>query len=419
MRNRIKVPVCDLKLGMYVHELDRPWLDSPFMFQGFVIDTKEVLQQIMDTCDFVIVDQERNVQLAVEAYDTISDKNLGKQSIDLDERSPLPVRVSFEQEYQVAGQVRNNVFISLGNMYRAFSQKSRTDMSELVVTIEQLVKSIVRNPDAQLWLSHLRDINVSTALHSVNVCILALSFGRHLGLNERELGELGVGALLHDIGKLRIPKEILNKPGKLNDDEVALMRRHTQFGVELLKSQQQHLPESVYDIILHHHERPNGQGYPEGLDHSKLTLLPQIVGIVDVYDAITTDQVYRHGMATVDALSDMFKTRHDEFDGQLIEQFIQCMGTYPIGSVVQLTDGEIGIVMSTSQGRRLTPKIKVIMNKDRQPVCPAEFIDLSKFRDESGHATIEIKKVLKPADIGINVSDYIQQDIAPDLARSL
>jgi putative nucleotidyltransferase with HDIG domain len=404
---------------MYVHELDRPWLDSPFMFQGFIIEDKALLQQVIDTCDFVIVDRERNNLAMVEAFDNVSDKKMAGQSIDLDERSPLPVRVSFEQEYQVAGQVRNNVYISLGNMYQAFSQKSRADLSELVVTIEQLVKSIVRNPDAQLWLSHLRDINVSTALHSVNVCILALSFGRHLGLNERELGDLGTGALLHDIGKLRIPKDILNKPGKLSESEIALMRRHTEFGVELLQSQQQKLSESVYDIIRHHHERPNGQGYPDGLDHMKLELLPQIVGIVDVYDAITTDQVYRHGMATVDALSDMFKIRHDEFNGQLIEQFIQCMGTYPIGSVVEITGGDIGIVMSTAQGRRLTPKVKIILNEEHQPVCPPRFIDLYEYRDEHGHATIEIKKVLRPADIGINVSDYIQQDIAPDLAKSI
>ena len=163
MLNRIKVPVCDLKVGMYVHELDRPWLDSPFMFQGFIIEDKALLQQVIDTCDFVIVDRERNNLAMVEAFDNVSDKKMAGQSIDLDERSPLPVRVSFEQEYQVAGQVRNNVYISLGNMYQAFSQKSRADLSELVVTIEQLVKSIVRNPDAQLWLSHLRDINVSTA----------------------------------------------------------------------------------------------------------------------------------------------------------------------------------------------------------------------------------------------------------------
>jgi len=418
MLEKIKVPTDELKVGMYVHELDRPWLDSPFLFQGFIIDSKEVLRQLQETCIYVIVDQQKTRLDAGEGFSNITDKEMNKQ-FDPEANSPPPVSVSFEQESQLANTIRNNTFISLGNLYSALARKKRIDVKEVVTSVEQMVKSVMRNPDAQLWLSHLRDISVHTALHSINVCILALSFGRHLGLNERELAELGVGALLHDIGKLRMPKDILNKPGILDDQELALMRRHPELGVELLQEQTQDLSQSSLDVIRYHHERPTGKGYPKGLSALQLDLLPQIVGIVDVYDAITNDQAYRQGMATTDALSEIFRSRHDEFDNTLIEQFIQCMGTYPIGSVVQLSSGEIGIVMSTSQGRRLMPKLKVIMDAEQQLYCPAKFLDLYQLRNEDGSATIDIKKVLRPADIGINVSDFIQQELAPELAKQV
>ncbi|NNG14687.1 MAG: HD-GYP domain-containing protein [Gammaproteobacteria bacterium] len=274
-----------------------------------------------------------------------------------------------------------------------------------------MVDSIVRNPDAMQWLTNLRKRDEYTAIHSMNVCIFALSFGRYLGLGDAELNELGIGALLHDIGKMRMPLEILNKEGRLSDEEYDIVRQHAQHGYEILQ-QTPGLPPSALEVAYSHHERKKGNGYPRGLTNDQIPLFAKMVAIVDIYDAITSDRAYHHGMNTMDALKNMFEWREHELDSDLVERFISCLGIYPIGSLVELNTDEVGIVISVAQGRRLTPMVMLVRNAEKKTMLPPKTIDLSGFMRGKSEQPVEILKVLEPNAYGIDVREYIQQEIS-------
>ena len=272
--------------------------------------------------------------------------------------------------------------------------------------VANMVDSVIRNPDALMCLNQLKNKDEYTALHSLRVCVLALAFGRHLDLTDEELNLLGIGALLHDIGKMKVPNEIINKPGKLTDEEFDLMKSHVPRGVEILEKAHGILPASV-DVARFHHERYAGGGYAQGAKGENIGLFGSVGAIVDCYDAITSDRSYHTGMSAHDALKKMYSWRGRDFQPLLVEQFIQCMGIYPIGSVVELNTGGIGVVISINRKRRLKPKVALVLSPDKTPMTPVKVIDLMHQAAEGLDHEVEIRKVLPPGEYGVVPTNYI------------
>jgi HD-GYP domain-containing protein (c-di-GMP phosphodiesterase class II) len=271
-----------------------------------------------------------------------------------------------------------------------------------------LVGSIVRNPDALTWMTQLKSKDAYTAEHSLNVCILTLTFARHLGMDEVTMKEIGLGGFMHDIGKLRVPLDILNKPGKLTEGEFELMKKHPTYGRDLL-NRSGGVPSSTIDIAFSHHERAVGQGYPRGIQGEAISRFARIVAIVDVYDAISSDRIYHRGLSPQDSMKRLYEWRNGSLDGELVEQFIQALGVYPLGSVVELNSGELAIVLSTDPKSRLQPKVLIATNAEKQLALPHRIVDLTTETRRVGGG-LAIRRVARPGDydfdIGMIVKDH-------------
>lgn len=419
--DKIQVNVDELRTGMYVAELDIPWLDSPFMFQGFLLETDEDLQTLRDVCKYVFVDPEKgdipprdnlhSLNTPAQQQSAEITKKTYSNVIEWKGRTRRDVKVSFHKEIERARGFHINTRKQIDTMFNDVRMGRNINISDAKAVVSDMVDSIVANPDAMQWLTNLRNRDEYTAIHSMNVCIFALTFGRYLGFNEDELNELGIGALLHDIGKMCVPLEILNKEGKLTEEEIDIMRSHAEKGHEKLLQSKDELPESALLVAWSHHERKNGNGYPRQLSGESIHLFARIVSIVDVYDAITSDRVYHHGMNTMDALKHVFESRLEQFDTELVEEFIKCIGIYPIGSIVELNSQEVGIVISVAQGRRLTPIVMLVRDATGNPIIPPRTIDLDKFKKGSVERPLEIRRVLEPGASSIDLREYVKVEV--------
>jgi HD-GYP domain-containing protein (c-di-GMP phosphodiesterase class II) len=227
-----------------------------------------------------------------------------------------------------------------------------------------------------------------------------------------ELNELGLGALLHDLGKMRVPLEILNKPGRLTQEEFTEIKRHPLYGYEMIRHDRT-IPLASLNIIKHHHERKNGQGYPEHLLQDKIPLLTQIAAIVDVYDAITSDRCYHDGVSPYDALNDIYHWTKADFDLQLVEKFIKCLGIYPIGSLVRLSTNEIAVVISASEKTRLRPIVMLIQDRQQKFYKTRRMLNLAHPQWSEGPSAIKIQGIVAPGEYNIDIRRIIEEESKP------
>lgn len=401
----------ELKKGMYVSELDRPWLDSPFLFQGFRITNMQELEQLGNTCKYVYVDPEKSVVpirskgVTVRPASPASDKPRPKVKPVV----VTPYKADFESEFPKAKQIYLQTLDRVNDFFQDVRVGKALNVKNIKKTVVSVADSVIRNPDALMLLSVLRNRDNESVAHSVNVCTLSLIFGRYLGLDKKQLHELGTGALLHDIGESKVPREILLNHSNQTAEERKLMEDHTLHGVVLLQ-RIKGLPPSTIEIARDHHERVNGSGYPQNLQGSQLGLFTKMVAIVDVYDSVTSGLYGKPSITSEEALKNMYVWREELFDGNLIENFIQCLGIYPIGSVVELDRGDIGIVISADPAKRLFPRLMLVRDKEREPYEPPTVINLDHFRDKD--TSYEIRRVVKPDVFGIDVRNYILQELS-------
>jgi HD-GYP domain-containing protein (c-di-GMP phosphodiesterase class II) len=381
-----------LEVGMYVCELDRPWLDSPFMFQGFRVETDAQLRKVRKFCDFVYVDQARSGLPEAEgpvlvrpdgvALETpeVRRRRFPKRHLELTDR-PIalryPIKAKIEEELPKASAIRKRAVEEVHELFHCVESGRLPDTRGALESAKQMVESIIRNPDAMVWMSQLKDKDQYTAIHCVNVCTLAVAFGRHLGMPEGELFHLGLGALLHDLGKLRVPSDILNKPGKLTRDEFTVMKQHPTEGKNLLMSSGV-IPDASLEVAYTHHERMDGRGYPRGLKGHQLSLFTKIVAIVDVYDALTSERVYHEGMSAEDALGKIYEWGARDLDADLVEKFIQSVGLFPVGCQVELTDGQIGVVLEANRLMPRRPKVLILLDSKKRRLSVERVLDMAK-----------------------------------------
>lgn len=407
---------------MYVSELDRPWIESRFLFQGFEVRSKEELDELFRLCKYVYIETDveyedgqarprHSAPIGAPAPDEFAAKRIRYEILDKftdgpsGERPAYPDRVPLEAELAQAHELNRNTLALIDGVLRDTRLGRSLDTAAAKHAVSGLVQSILRNPDALVWFNQLKNKDEYAAEHGLRVCVLALAFGRHLALAEPGLHALGLGALLHDIGETKIPADILNKTEPLTAEEFELMQSHVPRGAEILQSASG-IPPAAIEVAQSHHERYDGSGYTAGLKGHEITLFGQIGAIVDSYDAITSDRPYHKGMSAHDALRKLYEWRRKDFDEKLVEQFIQCMGIYPIGSIVELSTGGIGVVVSVNRTRRLRPRVALVLDDAQQPYQPPRIVDLTD-EDAHGEPAVVIRGILPAGSFGINPSDYL------------
>ncbi len=397
---RVLISVNQLKLGMFVVELDRPWLGTTFLFQGFRIQNPDEIARLKEQCDAVYVDIEKSVTHRTSPLLNPFEVQQAKHGLVYEMSAP------FEEEIKSANEIRAVTQHCIEELFDDVEHGRNINMPAVKQVVNDTVDGILRNPDAHVCLTQLKGWDTYTAQHSINVCILSLAFARHLGLPRTQMEMLGVGALLHDIGKLKTPLEVLNKPDKLTDDEFMLMKAHPLHGREIIE-QKYGLSHQIADIAFSHHERIAGSGYPRGLDGEDISFWGKLVAIVDVYDAITSDRCYHQGMAPTEALTKMYGWRMTDFDAELLEQFIQTVGIYPVGTLVELMSGEVGIVISVNPVSRLRPKVDLLLDANKNPYYPSRVVNLAEQSSDGNSAPYSIRTVLPAGTYGISIREHL------------
>lgn len=265
-------------------------------------------------------------------------------------------------------------------MFREARMGNAIKVGDAAPLVEEISQSITRNPEAFLNLARLKTKDDYTYMHSVAVCALMIALGKQLGLNTNELKEAGLAGLLHDVGKMMVDEEVLNKPGKLTDDEFNIIKEHPRKGWELLKGSPE-ITAAVLDVCLHHHERVDGTGYSDRILGEKLTLLARMCAVCDVYDALTSNRCYKNGWEPADTIRKMAEWRNGHFDERVFQAFVKTIGIYPSGTLVRLKSGRLAIVMEQTGKSLLTPVVKAFFStKSNEPIMP-ELIDLSRSQE--------------------------------------
>lgn len=410
---KIKIEVSQLKKGMYVCELDRPWAETSFLLQGVYINGDNEISQLQQTCEYVFIDAEKSEQSLYPHLRSLSNLNqstVSRGSSATHEAAQADLEQhDFKNELKAARKLhsRTKSFIDLALEDVRLGQAVNTEAAKELVT--EVTSSITRSPHAMVWLTNLKERDEYTSIHCMNVCIMSVSFGRSLGMEKAELEILGLGGLLHDLGKMRVPPEILNKPSRLTFEEFEVMKTHTVQGYNMLKEQDD-LPSEVLDIVKHHHERRNGKGYPSHLDGDQINNMTRIVAIVDVYDAITSDRCYHDAISPYDALKNMYEWVNEDFDKDLVEKFIKCLGIYPVGSVVKLNLGHVGLVVSASEKSKLRPIVMLVQNSKGERFPTPKLINLAHPKWRSGANKLEVTRILSKNEYNFNIKDIVKNE---------
>ncbi|WP_353385986.1 HD-GYP domain-containing protein [Halopseudomonas sabulinigri] len=393
--DRMKIDVTQLTIGMYVTELDRPWTETSFLFQGFRIRQQQEIRLLAQVCTHVWVDSRRSVGVKQQVIENHA------QSPEL---QPIVAKVEFNQEMQQASPVWHKAHEESLRLLDAVRLGQELDVAAVKAVVSECVQSILRNPAAMLWLARIKNSDHYTAEHSLRVSILAIALGRELGLAEYQLEQVGVCGMLHDVGKIKVPNEILNKPGALTAEELRIMQSHANEGRRLLMSNQQVTPATV-DVAYSHHERLDGKGYPRGLDAPKIPYFAKIIAVVDAYDAINSDRVYSKGKSSLESLRILLEAVNSHFDEEIVGHFVRLIGIYPAGEIVELSNGEVGIIIGCSTTSKLKPKIMRVLNANKK-TCEERVIDLATTSVDANGKPLRVKEVHGSGAFGIDIDAY-------------
>jgi HD-GYP domain-containing protein (c-di-GMP phosphodiesterase class II) len=529
---RYQIAARDLRLGMFVAELDRPWLDTPFLLQGFLADSEIELDTLRKYCTYVYVDLEMsNPEVTDEirraevrgapapAGDGRDGSSAGGPSVDPKvalvpkepERAAAPsaavpartrdaaprvyrarsdVRISSDTRQRfrqfvrataapprgpeddedgllgrAVGWLRRRVagaeparrapaagrerasrdairawlpsdleLVDYGQPHgiehelpRARSSYSRSEdvlraivtdvkvgkvpqVAEVASAVDEMVSSMIDNPDALLWVGRLRDEDVNTYNHGVKVALYLIALGRQIGFPRKELNELGLVGMLADVGKIKLPRALLDKPGMLAPSEYGLIKEHVRLGLEAMR-EAGCLPVAVEQGIAQHHERLDGSGYPKGLKGNEISLYGRMAAIADCFAALITPRAYANPSAPQDALMSLYEWAGTSFHEPLVEQFVQAVGVFPVGSLVELSSGEVAIVVAHNRVRRLEPRVLVLTWPDKSALSrPVERDLLTQVG--AGNARLRIVRGLPAGAYGLKLRDYYMGEIA-------
>ena len=502
------VAASDLRIGMFVAELDRPWLESPFLMQGFVVEDEETLARLRGLCRFVYVDSTRSVGDAWRAADEpqpavrpdratlgtfkvpaearrrpmdffgllrslrsrVGDAALVGDVADGQPMTPwacvypdaggqggrTALREAEVVEYadrasgrplitsetprprseglrphpdrpgasgaaagfvhaEPAAPLEEEIVTALPLVERAHGllaqialdvQRSlNPDLERLRGVVSEMVLSVARNPDALLWLARLKQTDQYSYAHSLDVSAHVMIFGRYLGLGDDSVAHLGTAGMLQDIGKLKLPPRLLLKHGLLSPREQEIFRCHVDFSLQIL-STSSGVSSSMLEIVGRHHERRDGTGYPQGLKGDQVGLMAEIAGLCDIYCAMTRERPYGEAASAQVALDALRAQRGVGFSESIVDQFIQCIGLYPVGTLVELNSGEVAVVVAQNRIRRLKPRVMILLGPDKQPNAYPHTVDLLYEQPTATGEPCAIVRALPPGAYGVDASEF-------------
>jgi HD-GYP domain-containing protein (c-di-GMP phosphodiesterase class II) len=421
-----QIDVADLEIGMHVIRLDRPWDETDFLMQGFVINDPSEIHALRSQCDFVIIQGRATKQRKASEKIAKPGRLFGffkrKTKRMQQPLAPSPAeaiprkRVSYINQVSVGKEMQTATmrFEEAQNTAKSIMSGLRIgrtlDINHARSVVNSCVESVLRNENALMLLTKIKNQDEYTAEHCINVSILSAAFGKHLGMLEGEIRNLALCGLLHDVGKTRIPNEVLNKPGSLTSEEFALMKNHTVHGRSILISTGNSLQTAV-DVAYSHHERLDGSGYPRGLSSDQIPYFAKVIALVDTYDAVTSTRVYKKALASMYALDIIHKNRGTQFDTELADAFIQMVGIYPPGSIVEMLNGEVGIVVESHEKYKLKPKVLMVLNAEKEAVSSYRTLDLKAAPKDDYGAVYQIAKEVPDGTYGVVLKDFVDDGL--------
>ena len=380
-----KIKVNDVRLGMYIQEVCGSWMDHPFWKQSFKLTEYKDLNTLKNCgADEIWIDTSLglDVDSGVAAHSQSEEELKVENELKKIEQTPQKTEalVSLQIELIAAKKLHAKAKKAVVSIFKDVRMGNALKFDDAVSLVNEINQSIIRNPSALICLSRLKTADNYTYLHSVSVCVLMIALGRQLGMKDDMLKQAGIAGLLHDIGKVFIPDEVLNKPGKLTDEEFNIVKTHPVKGWEFLKNSGE-VNDLILDVCRHHHERVDGMGYPDKLSGEALTLFARMGAVCDVYDAITSNRSYKKGWEPVESIRKMAEWNNGHFDEVVFHAFVKTVGIYPTGTLLKLKSGRLGVVTDQSKKSLVMPIVKVFFSTRSNVHILQEIVDLSKSTD--------------------------------------
>lgn len=410
----VKISVSELEVGMYVSRLDKDWLESSFMFQGFLIENQKQIIQLQKECNDVYIDvvksdetQITKIRTAAKAstknkqtnqksgfFDKLfsgSKKTIKEKKPDVKRHTtnklediiehkistksikPPKVMASFDQEIDEAKETHTKTSQTMKEAIKNVKEGKDLDINASKDSIHDCMESILRSPDAMMLMTNLKTRDKTAWQQSMNAAVLTILFGRYLNLSDHQLETLGLCGMLFDIGKMKISKEDIEKA----EDKTELIQSHTRLGYEILSKCPGELGKTVAEVAYNHHELLDGSGYPRGLSGKQISPYTRMISIIDTYNTLTIDKPGKKGRTHYDAMTMLLSKAGRYFDETLVNSFNQCIGTYPVGTIVEMNTGEIAMVVEANPEQKLRPKIMLLTNSVKEK-CSKKVINLAE-----------------------------------------
>ena len=379
----IRIEVREVLVGMYIHRFDGAWIDHSFWRNGFLVTTVEELARVRASgVPGVWIDTTRGIApaQAVESAQAPATEEVDDPASAASEAARRRAPTAMEDEMIGAAAICRMAKQAIHTVFESARMGLLSDSTVARNLVEDISDSVIRNPGALLSLARLKTADTYTYMHSVAVCALMVALARQLKLDEAQTHAAGMAGLLHDIGKAKVPLEVLNKPGRLTDQEFDVVRGHPVHGHAMLLAIGD-MDAEVLDACLHHHEKMDGTGYPHGLPEAQIGLMARMTAICDVYDAVTSDRPYKKAWDPSEALRRMAEWSGTHFDKRLFQAFVKSIGIYPVGSLVRLASGRLAVVVEQT-GSLVAPRVKVFYSTKAQMRVLPEIVDLGRMVNE-------------------------------------
>jgi HD-GYP domain-containing protein (c-di-GMP phosphodiesterase class II) len=391
-----------LQMGMYVHRLDRDWLETPFPIQGFFVSSPDDIEVLRRYCQHVFVDIERKWSAHDERLARARHTQTAVTGIEAQRgRVRYTDSVSLNAEVQRARSANQNATRISSQIIEDVRAGRKLSAEHVNDAVGPIVESVLRNADAFFWVSSLLRRDAYLYSHAVNCAAMGAALGRHMGFPPELLSSLATGGLLFDVGKAELPDSVLNAPDQLSNDVRWAMRKHVLGSLRIME--EAGIDDvNAHDMVRWHHERWDGSGYPDGLKGQEIPLFARMAAVIDSFDAMTSERAYQSPTSRHAALQELYRGHDTLYQRDVVEQFLQCMSIYPTGSLVELNTGQVGIVIAQNHARRLRPRVMLLLDANKEPYTRYPVIDLLAHNEVNPERPVDVAAIPEPGAYGLD-----------------